>query len=74
SDTGINMISSITEVSTCKYMLVFSTPILCKHPLFHEETPRFLVIHCEEMPAAPEEDGGVLESTNSLLPSGNIKE
>ncbi|MCO5571075.1 hypothetical protein L7F22_024806 [Adiantum nelumboides] len=32
SDTVNNMISSITEVSTCRYMLIFSTPILCKHP------------------------------------------
>ncbi|KAH7422209.1 hypothetical protein KP509_13G096800 [Ceratopteris richardii] len=29
SDTGVNMISSITEVATCKYMLILSTPILC---------------------------------------------
>lgn len=26
------MISSITELSTCKYALTFQSPMLCKHP------------------------------------------
>ncbi|KAA8535205.1 hypothetical protein F0562_030208 [Nyssa sinensis] len=33
------MISSITELSTCKYALKIQIPMLCKHPLFQEERP-----------------------------------
>eukprot|EP00250_Pteridium_aquilinum_P022967 c25969_g1_i1 orf=514-1389(-) len=69
SDTGSNMISSITEVSTCKYTLTFNAPVLCKHPSFQEERPRFLVIDCEEMP--PEVDDVVI---SGLLASENTEE
>lgn len=51
SDTeNNNTISPITEVSTCKYTLIFHTTILCEHPLFQEEKPQSLTIECEEMP------------------------
>ncbi|KZV27428.1 protein OS-9 [Dorcoceras hygrometricum] len=40
------MISSITELSTCKYALTFQCPTLCKHPFFHEERPVSHTIHC----------------------------
>ncbi|KAH6779291.1 ER lectin-like protein [Perilla frutescens var. hirtella] len=44
------MISSITELSTCKYALTFQCPTLCKHPLFHEERPVSHTIHCNALP------------------------
>lgn len=44
------MISSITELSTCKYALTFQCPMLCKHPLFLEERPVSHTIHCNALP------------------------
>ncbi|KAL8040720.1 hypothetical protein ABFX02_10G116400 [Erythranthe guttata] len=44
------MISSITELSTCKYALTFQCPTLCKHPLFNEERPVSHTIHCNALP------------------------
>ncbi|XP_051150727.1 protein OS-9 homolog [Andrographis paniculata] len=44
------MISSITELSTCKYALTFQCPTLCKHPLFQEERPVWHTIHCNALP------------------------
>ncbi|KAL0358354.1 UNVERIFIED_CONTAM: protein OS-9 [Sesamum angustifolium] len=44
------MISSITELSTCKYALTFQCPTLCKHPLFHEERPVSHTVHCNALP------------------------
>ncbi|XP_021741834.1 protein OS-9 homolog [Chenopodium quinoa] len=43
---GKSMITSITELSTCKYALTVQSPMLCSHPLFQEERPVWYVIHC----------------------------
>ncbi|KAL4564054.1 hypothetical protein LXL04_028104 [Taraxacum kok-saghyz] len=44
------MISSITELSTCKYALTIQSPMLCKHPLFQEERPVWYTINCNPLP------------------------
>ncbi|CAL5186895.1 unnamed protein product [Lathyrus oleraceus] len=44
------MISSITEISTCKYALTVHVPMLCKHPLFQEERPVWHTIDCNAFP------------------------
>lgn len=44
------MISSITELSTCKYALTIQGPMLCKHPLFQEERPVWHTIDCNTLP------------------------
>ncbi|XP_058722918.1 protein OS-9 homolog [Vicia villosa] len=44
------MISSITEISTCKYALTVHVPMLCKHPLFQEERPVWHTIDCNALP------------------------
>ncbi|KVI00512.1 Mannose-6-phosphate receptor binding domain-containing protein [Cynara cardunculus var. scolymus] len=44
------MISSITELSTCKYALTIQCPTLCKHPLFLEERPVWHTINCNPLP------------------------
>ncbi|CAH9076126.1 unnamed protein product [Cuscuta epithymum] len=44
------MISSITELSTCKYALTVHCPTLCKHPLFQEERPVSHTINCNVLP------------------------
>ncbi|MBA0788411.1 hypothetical protein Gotri_027273 [Gossypium trilobum] len=44
------MISSITELSTCKYALTIQSPMLCKHPLFQEERPVWHTINCNVLP------------------------
>ncbi|XP_071729578.1 protein OS-9 homolog [Rutidosis leptorrhynchoides] len=44
------MISSITELSTCKYALTIQTPTLCKHPLFQEERPVWYTVNCNPLP------------------------
>ncbi|KAL3535937.1 hypothetical protein ACH5RR_004398 [Cinchona calisaya] len=44
------MISSITELSTCKYALTIQCPTLCKHPLFQEERPVWHNINCNVLP------------------------
>uniref|UniRef100_A0A803LX11 Protein OS-9 homolog n=1 Tax=Chenopodium quinoa TaxID=63459 RepID=A0A803LX11_CHEQI len=43
---GKAMITSITELSTCKYALTVQSPMLCSHPLFQEERPVWHFIHC----------------------------
>ncbi|KAI4344214.1 hypothetical protein L6164_011465 [Bauhinia variegata] len=43
------MISSITELSTCKYALTIQCPTLCKHPLFQEERPVWHIINCNAL-------------------------
>ncbi|KAJ8634913.1 hypothetical protein MRB53_009180 [Persea americana] len=45
------MISSIKEISTCKYAITIHCPMLCKHPTFQEERPIWHTINCNEMPA-----------------------
>ncbi|CAH1449141.1 unnamed protein product [Lactuca virosa] len=44
------MISSITELSTCKYALTIHSPMLCKHQLFQEERPVWYTINCNPLP------------------------
>ncbi|XP_062149611.1 protein OS-9 homolog isoform X1 [Alnus glutinosa] len=44
------MISSITELSTCKYALTVQCPLLCNHPLFQEERPVWHTINCNVLP------------------------
>ncbi|XP_062078223.1 protein OS-9 homolog isoform X2 [Humulus lupulus] len=44
------MISSFTELSTCKYALTVRSPMLCQHPLFQAERPVWYTIHCNELP------------------------
>ncbi|KAI8565667.1 hypothetical protein RHMOL_Rhmol03G0278200 [Rhododendron molle] len=44
------MISSITELSTCKYALTVQCPTLCKHILFQEERPVWHIINCNALP------------------------
>lgn len=48
------MVTSITELSTCKYALTVQCPTLCKHPLFQLEKPVSHTIHCNAIPV--EED------------------
>ncbi|XP_021899174.1 protein OS-9 homolog [Carica papaya] len=40
------MISSITELSTCKYAVTIQCPMLCKHLWFQEERPVWQTINC----------------------------
>ncbi|KAG8075149.1 hypothetical protein GUJ93_ZPchr0006g43267 [Zizania palustris] len=42
------VISSIKEISSCKYVLTVQSPMLCKNPLFQQEK-RTLSIHCNEL-------------------------
>ncbi|XP_042482297.1 protein OS-9 homolog [Macadamia integrifolia] len=49
SDSPV-MISSITELSTCKYALTVQCPMLCKHPMFQEERPVWHTINCNKLP------------------------
>lgn len=44
------VISSIKEISTCKYVITVQCPMLCKHPMFHQERPMWHIIHCNEDP------------------------
>ncbi|XP_061991136.1 protein OS-9 homolog isoform X1 [Rosa rugosa] len=44
------MISSITEISTCKYAVTIQCPTLCKHPLFQAERPVWQTINCNVLP------------------------
>ncbi|KAI3906087.1 hypothetical protein MKW92_029882 [Papaver armeniacum] len=44
------VITSIAELSTCKYALTFQTPYLCKHPMFKQERPVQHTIYCNELP------------------------
>ncbi|KAM5583288.1 hypothetical protein ABKV19_003273 [Rosa sericea] len=44
------MISSITEISTCKYAVAIKCPTLCKHPLFQSERPVWQTINCNVLP------------------------
>ncbi|KAL6226226.1 hypothetical protein ACLB2K_000189 [Fragaria x ananassa] len=44
------MISSITEIATCKYAVTIQCPTLCKHPLFQAERPVWQTINCNVLP------------------------
>ncbi|KAI0502215.1 hypothetical protein KFK09_017162 [Dendrobium nobile] len=43
------VISSIKEISTCKYAITVQCPMLCKHPMFQQERPLWHTIHCNEV-------------------------
>ncbi|KAL5985603.1 Protein OS-9 [Asimina triloba] len=43
------LISSIKEISTCKYAITIHCPMLCKHPMFQEERPVWKTINCNDM-------------------------
>ncbi|KAL1364096.1 hypothetical protein HN51_012262 [Arachis hypogaea] len=53
------MISSITEISTCKYAITIQCPTLCKHPLFQEERPVWHTIDCNALPKDYKDDDKV---------------
>ncbi|CAL5039610.1 unnamed protein product [Urochloa decumbens] len=57
------LISSIKEISSCKYVVTIQSPMLCKNPLFHQEK-RTLSIHCNEL--APEAEPTVTVEDDSL--------
>jgi protein OS-9 len=57
------MISSITELSTCKYALTIQSPTLCKHPLFQEERPVWHTINCNFLSRDSKESKMEEEST-----------
>ncbi|XP_038710149.1 protein OS-9 homolog isoform X1 [Tripterygium wilfordii] len=72
------MISSITELSTCKYALTVQSPMLCKHPLFQEERPVSHTIDCNVLPKdykdrkvekGESEDNGIVMVTEVEHPS-----
>ncbi|XP_074588049.1 protein OS-9 homolog [Curcuma longa] len=42
------VISSIKEAATCKYVVTIQCSLLCKHPMFQQETPMGHTIHCNE--------------------------
>ncbi|CAM8942582.1 unnamed protein product [Rhodiola kirilowii] len=44
------MISSVTELSTCKYAITVQCPLLCKHPLFQEELQVWQTVNCNALP------------------------
>ncbi|XP_010541931.1 PREDICTED: protein OS-9 homolog [Tarenaya hassleriana] len=56
------MVTSMTELSTCKYALTVQCPTLCKHPLFQQEKPVWHTIHCNAV-AAGEDDAATATRT-----------
>ncbi|KAK4360285.1 hypothetical protein RND71_019237 [Anisodus tanguticus] len=62
------MISSIAELSTCKYALTVHCPTLCKHPLFHEERPVWHTINCNKLP----KDHGEMKAEEDNIEDGKI--
>jgi protein OS-9 len=61
------MISSITELSTCKYALTVQCPTLCKHPLFQEERPVWHTINCNVLPKDYKDTKVVEESKEQIV-------
>uniref|UniRef100_A0A0E0ACH6 Protein OS-9 homolog n=1 Tax=Oryza glumipatula TaxID=40148 RepID=A0A0E0ACH6_9ORYZ len=65
------VISSIKEISSCKYVLTVQSPMLCKNPLFQQEK-RTLSIHCNELLAEAEatvdDDSLPKEAQISIIP------
>ncbi|XP_048542167.1 protein OS-9 homolog [Triticum urartu] len=57
------LISSIKEISSCKYVLTVQSPMLCKNPLFQQEKRTFF-IHCNEL--LPEAEAEAAEDDDSL--------
>ncbi|XP_003563310.2 protein OS-9 homolog [Brachypodium distachyon] len=66
------LISSLKEISSCKYVLTVQSPMLCKNPLFQQEK-RTLSIHCNELLAEATEDDDDLpkEAQMSIVPDPN---
>ncbi|OVA04217.1 Glucosidase II beta subunit-like [Macleaya cordata] len=64
------VISSITELSTCKYALTIQTPMLCKHPMFQEEKPIWHKINCNKLPNVAAEDQNQREREESMSSNG----
>ncbi|CAD6338895.1 unnamed protein product [Miscanthus lutarioriparius] len=64
-------ISSVKEISSCKYVVTIQSPMLCKNPLFQQEK-RTLSIHCNELPAktesSMEDDSLPKEAQISIIP------
>ncbi|KAK8637759.1 hypothetical protein V6N13_136219 [Hibiscus sabdariffa] len=69
------MISSITELSTCKYALTVHCPMLCKHPLFQEERPVWHTINCNILPkdTKPRTPFSLLPQSSTRCLSGQRK-
>lgn len=65
------LISSVKEISSCRYVVTIQSPMLCKNPLFQEEK-RTLSIHCNELPAraesSAEDDSLPKEAQISIIP------
>ncbi|XP_066371768.1 protein OS-9 homolog isoform X1 [Miscanthus floridulus] len=65
------LISSVKEISSCKYVVTIQSPMLCKNPLFQQEK-RTLSIHCNELPAktesSMEDDSLPKEMRISIIP------
>ncbi|XP_074281190.1 protein OS-9 homolog [Silene latifolia] len=59
---GKPMISSITELATCKYALTVHSSMLCSHPLFREERPIWHTINCNVLPKDEKETVGEEDS------------
>ncbi|KAH9624414.1 hypothetical protein KSS87_003433 [Heliosperma pusillum] len=59
---GNAMISSITELATCKYALTVHSRMLCTHPLFREERPIWHTINCNVLPNDEKETAGEEDS------------
>ncbi|BFI34276.1 protein OS-9 [Marchantia polymorpha subsp. ruderalis] len=78
TEPGKAFINSIKEAPSCKYTVIFHVPMLCDHPLFHEEQPPWVMIHCNEVAYAdnvPEEEVETLPSDLlSLTEDAEIKE
>lgn len=53
------VISSVKEISTCKYVVTVQCPMLCKHPMFQPERPTWQTIHCNEDGNARSEGDGI---------------
>lgn len=65
------LMSSVKEISSCKYVLTVQSPMLCKNPLFQQEK-RTLSIHCNELLAeaesTAEDDSLPKEAQISIIP------
>lgn len=64
------MISSITEISTCKYALTIQSPMLCRHPLFQDEKPSWQRIDCNVLPKDDKEEN--VEEVNFQVQDSKI--
>ncbi|XP_050213653.1 protein OS-9 homolog [Mercurialis annua] len=63
------MISSITEISTCKYALTVQVPMLCKHPWFQEERPVWHTINCNALPKETKAEKDKTENNQIIVVS-----